>query len=163
MVGSTHPLSPPEIVVHAMPDDERVWVPQADVGLVPAADAQHADRASGATCCGCAGPASSRATATRTRCTASCSRAAGATSSTTGSPTTGDYVFEPPGETHTLTVPEDVPEMVTFFNISGCMYYVDEARAGTPASRTSSPRSTCAAPTTTRVGLGADYVDQFIR
>ena len=29
MSASTHPLSPPEIVVHAMPDDERVWVPQA--------------------------------------------------------------------------------------------------------------------------------------
>ena len=29
MTGTTHPLSPPEIVVHAMPDDERVWVPQA--------------------------------------------------------------------------------------------------------------------------------------
>src|SRR6187401_3116917 len=38
----------------------------------------------------------------------------------------GDYVFEPPGETHTLTVPDDVEEMITFFNISGCMYYVDE-------------------------------------
>ena len=30
MIGTTHPLSPPEIVVHAMPDDERVWVPQAE-------------------------------------------------------------------------------------------------------------------------------------
>src|SRR3954449_1983406 len=38
----------------------------------------------------------------------------------------GDYVFEPPGETHTLVVDEDVEEMITFFNISGCMYYVNE-------------------------------------
>ncbi len=30
MAASTHPLSPAEIVVQAMPDDERVWVPQAD-------------------------------------------------------------------------------------------------------------------------------------
>ena len=29
MMASTHPLSPPEIVVHAMPADERIWVPQA--------------------------------------------------------------------------------------------------------------------------------------
>ena len=36
----------------------------------------------------------------------------------------GDYVFEPPGETHTLTV-ESADELITFFNISGCMYYVD--------------------------------------
>ena len=30
MAASTHPLSPAEIVVAAVPDDERVWVPQAD-------------------------------------------------------------------------------------------------------------------------------------
>ena len=28
---------------------------------------------------------------------------------------TGSYVFEPPGEIHTLTVPADCPEMITFF------------------------------------------------
>jgi 2,4'-dihydroxyacetophenone dioxygenase len=39
----------------------------------------------------------------------------------------GDYVFELPGETHTLIVDADVEEMITFFNISGCMYYVDES------------------------------------
>jgi hypothetical protein len=34
--ATTHPLSPPEIVVHAIPDDERVWVPQApDVWFRP--------------------------------------------------------------------------------------------------------------------------------
>jgi hypothetical protein len=27
--ATTHPLSPPEIVVHAIPDDERVWVFEA--------------------------------------------------------------------------------------------------------------------------------------
>src|SRR5687768_13345807 len=37
----------------------------------------------------------------------------------------GDYVFEPPGETHTLIVDEGVEEMITFFNISGAMIYVD--------------------------------------
>ena len=29
--------------------------------------------------------------------------------------TEGSYVFEPPGETHTLVVPEGVDEMITFF------------------------------------------------
>ena len=36
MKGSTHPLAPPEIAVMAMPEDERVWVPQAkDVWFRP--------------------------------------------------------------------------------------------------------------------------------
>ncbi|MGB0252355.1 MAG: cupin domain-containing protein [Paracoccaceae bacterium] len=29
--------------------------------------------------------------------------------------TEGSYVFEPPGETHTLVVPEGVDEMIIFF------------------------------------------------
>ncbi len=37
----------------------------------------------------------------------------------------GDYVCEPPGEIHTLVVPEDVEEMVTLFHVSGCYTYVD--------------------------------------
>ena len=36
----------------------------------------------------------------------------------------GGYVYEPPGETHTLVVPEDVPEMITLFHITGAMIYV---------------------------------------
>lgn len=39
--------------------------------------------------------------------------------------TKGSYVFEPPGETHTLVVPENVPEMITLFHITGAMIYVD--------------------------------------
>jgi uncharacterized protein (TIGR02217 family) len=35
--ATTHPLSPPEIVVHAIPDDERVWVPPA-LGVEVTAD-----------------------------------------------------------------------------------------------------------------------------
>lgn len=30
-----------------------------------------------------------------------------------------------PGETHILVAPEECEEMITFFNITGCMYYVD--------------------------------------
>ena len=36
----------------------------------------------------------------------------------------GDYVFEPPGETHTLVV-EGSEEMVTLFHVSGGYTYVD--------------------------------------
>ena len=37
----------------------------------------------------------------------------------------GDYAFEPPGETHTLVVPDDVQEMVTLFHVSGGYTEVD--------------------------------------
>ncbi len=40
--------------------------------------------------------------------------------------TAGDYAFEPPGETHTLVVPDDVQEMATLFHVSRRLYiYVD--------------------------------------
>jgi hypothetical protein len=58
----------------------------------------------------------------------------------------GSYVFEPPGETHTLYVPEDVEETITCFQVNGVMFYCDPYRI-TPATKTFSPRSTCAAST----------------
>ena len=40
----------------------------------------------------------------------------------------GTYVFEPPGETHTLIVDDDCEddEMVTLFHVTGSLLYVDE-------------------------------------
>ena len=45
----------------------------------------------------------------------------------------GSFVYEPPGEIHTLVVDELVgaDEMITFFNIHGAMVYVDDAGAVT--------------------------------
>ncbi len=37
----------------------------------------------------------------------------------------GSYAFEPPGETHTLVVPEGVDEMITWFHVTGGYTYVD--------------------------------------
>ena len=37
----------------------------------------------------------------------------------------GDFVFEPPGETHTLIVPEHCQEMITLFTVHGSLMYVD--------------------------------------
>jgi len=37
----------------------------------------------------------------------------------------GGYAFEPPGETHTLVVPDHVGEMITLFHVSGGYTYVD--------------------------------------
>jgi hypothetical protein len=31
----------------------------------------------------------------------------------------GDYAFEPPGEAHTLVVPDDVQEMAMLFHVTG--------------------------------------------
>ena len=39
--------------------------------------------------------------------------------------TEGAYVFEPPGETHTLVVPDHVDEMITQFHVTGALIYVD--------------------------------------
>src|SRR5690606_33529564 len=37
----------------------------------------------------------------------------------------GSYAYEPPGEIHTLYVPEDVPEMITMFHATGAYVYID--------------------------------------
>src|SRR6185436_3997897 len=37
----------------------------------------------------------------------------------------GDYVFEPPGEVHTLTVDSD-DEMITLFHVCGALIYFDD-------------------------------------
>jgi hypothetical protein len=45
--------------------------------------------------------------------------------------TPGTYIFEPPGEAHTLVVPEDSPEpMMAFFVLSGGLVYIDSIENG---------------------------------
>ena len=75
---------------------------------------------------------------------------------------TGSYVFEPPGEIHTLWVPEDCEEMITFFNITGCMYYLDEQHRHSGFEDVFAKIDMCRRHYA-EVGLGADYVDQFVR
>ena len=74
----------------------------------------------------------------------------------------GSYVFEPPGETHTLVVPEDVAEMITLFHITGVMIYVDPYGKQTGYEDVFTKIQMCR-DHYVRVGLGADFVDQFIR
>jgi quercetin dioxygenase-like cupin family protein len=76
--------------------------------------------------------------------------------------TAGSYVFEPPGEVHTLVVDEGTEEMITFFNISGAMIYLDEQDRLTGFEDVHTKIAMCREHYQ-RVGLGADYVDQFIR
>jgi 2,4'-dihydroxyacetophenone dioxygenase len=74
----------------------------------------------------------------------------------------GDFVYEPPGETHTLEVPADCAEMITFFNIAGAMIYLDEEGRQTGYEDVFTKLEMCRAHYEA-VGLGAGYVDQFVR
>jgi quercetin dioxygenase-like cupin family protein len=76
--------------------------------------------------------------------------------------TAGMYVFEPPGETHTLVVDEGIEEMITFFNISGAMIYVDEQNRQIGYEDVHTKIAMCREHYI-KVGLGADFVNQFIR
>lgn len=74
----------------------------------------------------------------------------------------GTYVFEPPGETHTLIVDEDCEEMVTLFHVTGSLLYVDEDGKTigfddvfTKLEKAKAWYKEC--------GLGEDYVQQFVR
>ncbi len=74
----------------------------------------------------------------------------------------GGYSYEPPGDIHTLEVPEGVEEMVTLFHVTGAYVYVDPD--GVPVgiedvfTKVDNARKHYES-----VGLGADYVDQFLR
>lgn len=74
----------------------------------------------------------------------------------------GSYVFEPPGETHTLVVPEDVAEMITLFQVNGIMSYVDPWGAPLGYEDVFTKIDMCRRHYEA-VGLGVGYVDQFIR
>jgi 2,4'-dihydroxyacetophenone dioxygenase len=75
---------------------------------------------------------------------------------------TGNYAFEPPGETHTLEVPAKVAEMITLFHVTGAYIYVEPD--GTPVgvedvfTKLAAARAHYEA-----VGLGASYADKFVR
>ena len=76
--------------------------------------------------------------------------------------TEGSFVYEPPGEVHTLVVPDDCPEMITHFNIHGAMIYLDAENNHTGYEDVWTKIDMCRAHYNA-VGLGAGYVDQFVR
>ncbi len=75
---------------------------------------------------------------------------------------TGGFVYEPPGEIHTLRVPDHCQEMITFFNISGAMIYLDEDGRQVGYEDAFTKLDMCRAHYAAN-GLGADYADQFRR
>jgi quercetin dioxygenase-like cupin family protein len=73
----------------------------------------------------------------------------------------GSYVFEPPGEIHTLVIDGD-DEMITFFHISGTILYLD---AGDKIIGTDDNHSLIEAAREhyRAVGLPDGYIDSLIR
>ena len=151
----------PEIAVQAIPDDERVWVPQADgVWFRPLL----LNTVSGGWC-----------NLLRVRRSGVLSRhrhpmlvvgyvIRGRWKYLEHDWTAeeGSFVFEPPGEVHTLSVPTDCPEMITFFNISGAMIYVDADDRQIGYEDVFTKIEMCREHYR-RAGLGAEYVEQFVR
>jgi quercetin dioxygenase-like cupin family protein len=151
----------PELAIAAMPDDERVWVPQApDVWFRPLL----LNTVSGGWC-----------NLLRVRRSGILSRhrhpmlVVGYVIKGRWRylehewiAEEGSFVYEPPGETHTLVVPADCAEMITFFNIAGAMVYLDESGRQTGYEDVFSKIEMCRAHYEA-TGLGGDFVDQFIR
>ncbi len=74
----------------------------------------------------------------------------------------GDYIFEPPGETHTLVVPEDVDEMITLFHVTGGYVYVDTM--GNPLGYEDVfTKLESAKAHFESIGLGAGFADRLVR
>lgn len=76
----------------------------------------------------------------------------------------GSYVFEPPGETHTLVVDGDCDEMVGLFHVTGSLLYCNPDNHDevigfddvfTKLQKAKAWYKEC--------GLGEDYVQQFVR
>jgi len=74
----------------------------------------------------------------------------------------GGYVYEAPGETHTLVVEPHVDEMITFFQVNGAMIYVDPDGTTTGFDDVFTRIAKCRRHYA-EIGLGESYVDQFIR
>src|SRR6185369_6204214 len=74
----------------------------------------------------------------------------------------GDFVYEPPGEVHTLVVEEGVDQMITLFQVHGTLIYMDETRKPIGYDDVHT-KLRLACEHFERTGLGADYVNQFIR
>ena len=74
----------------------------------------------------------------------------------------GSYAHEPAGETHTLYVPDDVDEMITWFHVTGGYTYVDP-RGAAEGYEDVFTKIEAAQRHYAAIGRGADYVDRFIR
>jgi quercetin dioxygenase-like cupin family protein len=74
----------------------------------------------------------------------------------------GSYSYEPPGDIHTLEVPADAAEMATLFHVSGAYVYVDPDGTVTGIEDVFT-KIDKARRHYESVGLGADFVERFVR
>lgn len=74
----------------------------------------------------------------------------------------GSYIFEPPGDVHTLVVDGAQGEMMTVFQIHGAMVYLDDAGVVSGVEDVFTRIDQCRKHFEA-VGLGGDTVNQFIR
>jgi quercetin dioxygenase-like cupin family protein len=74
----------------------------------------------------------------------------------------GMYVFEPPGEVHTLVVDDDVEEMITLFHVCGALVYYDENDRPTGHDDVHTKIAMCRRHFV-EAGLGEEFVKQFVR
>eukprot|EP00873_Tetraselmis_striata_P013424 jgi/Tetstr1/433688/TSEL_022907.t1 len=74
----------------------------------------------------------------------------------------GSYMFEPPGETHTLVVLPGCEEMITMFHVTGALLYCDE-EGNVNGYEDVFTKLQKAKEHYHAVGLGASFVDQFVR
>ena len=76
--------------------------------------------------------------------------------------TEGTFIFEPPGEIHTLVVDEGIEEMITLFHVFGALIYYDEENNPVGHDDVHTKLEMCRAHFE-KCGLGGDFVKQFIR
>jgi len=74
----------------------------------------------------------------------------------------GSYVFEPPGETHTLVMDGLAEEMMTLFVVNGALIHVDAEGKPVGFADVFQKIEMCDAYYR-RIGLGPDFIKQFIR
>ena len=74
----------------------------------------------------------------------------------------GSYIYEPPGDIHTLVVDDDNEEMITLFHNTGALIFCDEEGTTTGTTDVFDRIAACREHFEA-VGLGADYVETFIR
>jgi 2,4'-dihydroxyacetophenone dioxygenase len=74
----------------------------------------------------------------------------------------GSYVFEPPGEIHTLVVPEGVDEMITLFHVTGSLLYCD-VDGNVVGADDVFTKLELAKKHYGKIGLGEEFVQQFVR
>ena len=74
----------------------------------------------------------------------------------------GSFAFEPPGETHTLFVPEGVDEMITWFHVQGGYTYVDPQGVAVGYEDVFTKLESARAHYKS-LGLPDDYIERFIR